>query len=68
MHDEVDTFTSGHADSEQTACLVGADEHDEAFDIEHSDRVAVGRQHVVVADPVPACARQDRRIRLINLP
>ena len=54
-------------DLQKTACLIDADQHDEAVPFEHSDRVLTGMQHVVVADPVSACARQDRRIHGVNL-
>jgi hypothetical protein len=41
MNDELDTFGAREADLEKLAGLVGADEHREFVEREHSDRVAV---------------------------
>lgn len=40
MHDELDTFGRREADLEKLAGLVGADQHREFVEREHSDRVA----------------------------
>lgn len=59
MNDELDTFSRREADLEKLAGLVGADQHREFVEREHSERVAVRVQHVVVGDSVLASARQD---------
>lgn len=41
---------------------VGTDEHGEVVEVEHSDRVSVGVQHVVVGDLVSAGGTHDHRI------
>ena len=48
MNDELDTFGVGDDDLEHSPGGVGADEHVEIIEVEHSDRVAVGVEHVVV--------------------
>ena len=45
MDDELDAFGGGDTDLEESPSGVSGDEGDE---IEHSDRVAVGVEHVVV--------------------
>jgi hypothetical protein len=67
VHEELDTLGGRHPDLEQPAALVGADQHDQVVDGEHSNRVAVSVKHVVVADPVRACTAQDHRIHTIKL-
>ena len=67
MHDEVDALSRRYPDLQQAACLISADQHDQTVDLEHSNRVLIGMQHVIVADPVSACARQDRWVHGVNL-
>ena len=67
MDDEIHTFTGRHAYLEEAPGVVGTDQHDEIVRIEDADRVAVGVEHVVVADPVFAGARQDHGVHGINL-
>jgi hypothetical protein len=47
---------------------VAADEHGEVVECEHSDRVVVGVEDVIVCDPVLAGARHDDGIHDVNLP
>lgn len=54
MNDELDTLACRHADLEEAAGLVGADQHHEVVKAKHSNRVAIGVQHVVIADSVLA--------------
>jgi len=68
MNDELNAFSRGDANFEHAAGGVSADEHVEVVEIEHSDRVSVGVQHVVIGDPVLACTRHDHGIHEINLP
>ena len=67
MNDEFDTLGGCHAKFESSAAFVGAYEHDEVVKVEDSDGVAVSVEHVVVGDPVFACAGQDDRVHLVNL-
>jgi hypothetical protein len=55
VNNELDPLGLGHTDLQQAGGGVGADEHGEVVEVEHSDRVAVGVEHVVVCDPVLAC-------------
>jgi hypothetical protein len=68
VDDEVDSFGCGDSDLEQASGFVGSDQHDEVVEIEDSDWVAVGVEHVIVKDPVFAGARQDHGIHEFNLP
>lgn len=52
VNDEVDRLRAGDADLHKTRRLVRADEHGEIVEVEHSDRVSLGVQDVVVDDPV----------------
>lgn len=67
MHDELNAFAGCHTELKQVPCLVGADQHDQVVEALHSDRVAIGVQHVVVVDPVLAGGRHDHGIHTINL-
>ncbi len=67
MDDELDTFGCGNSDLEESPDCVGSHEHDEIIEVEHTDWVSVGVQHVVVEDTVPAGARQDHGIHIIKL-
>ena len=62
MNDEVDSVCAGDTDFEQAAIRSGADEHGEIVEIEHSSRVSVSVEHVIVCDPVFACTVQDNGI------
>ena len=42
MDDELDAVTDGDADLEQTAAVIGADQHRESVEVEDPYRVAVG--------------------------
>jgi hypothetical protein len=68
VDDELHAFSRRHSDLEQAPRLVGADQHDEIVEIEDSDWVAVGVEHVIVIDPVVAGACQDHGIHAVNLP
>jgi hypothetical protein len=63
VDDELDTLGGGDADLEHAAGGVGTYQHVHVVEVEHSDRVSVGVEHVVVCDPVLASARQDHRTR-----
>lgn len=47
---------------------VGANEHGEVIEVEHSNWVSVGVQHVVIGDLVLAGGTHDHRIHTVNLP
>ena len=66
MNDELDAFTGGHADLEQTPRRIRADQHDEVFKHEDADGIAVSMEHVVVADPVFARTRQDYGVHMLS--
>jgi len=51
VNDELDFFCLGDTDFEHASIDSSADEHDEVVEIEHSDRVAVGVEHVIVCSP-----------------
>jgi hypothetical protein len=51
VDDELDPFGGDHADFETSRGVVGADEHGQIIDFEHTDRVAVGVKDVVVGSP-----------------
>ena len=67
MNDELDTLSGCDTDFEHPPGTVGADEHVEIVEVEHSNRVSVGVEHVGICDPVSACARHDHGIHNINL-
>ncbi len=48
MDDELDAVTNRNSDFEHPAAVIGADQHAESIEVEHSDRVAVGVEHVGV--------------------
>lgn len=51
MNNELHTVTRHYTDLEQASGLVTTDQHDETIEIKDSDWIAVGVEHVVVADP-----------------
>ena len=68
MNDELDSVTDRNPNFEHPAAVIGTDQHGEAVEVEDSDRVAVGVEHVGVGDPVLSSARQNHRIHSIKLP
>lgn len=68
MDDELDSAADRDSDFEHSAAAIGADQHGETVEVEDSNRVAVGVEHVVVGDPVLSSARQNHRIHFIKLP
>jgi hypothetical protein len=66
MDNELDTFTGDHAYLEQTPSRIGADQHDEVVKHEDADGVAMSVNHVVVADPVFAGAREDYGVHVLS--
>lgn len=56
MDDELHAFFCDDSDLGQAPGPVGADQHDETIEIEDSDWVAVGVEHVTVTDPLFAGA------------
>lgn len=68
MNDELDSVTDRDSDFEHPAAVISADQHGESVEVEDSDRVAVGVEHVGVGDPVLSSARQNHRIHPIKLP
>ena len=56
MNDELDTLSHRDTDIEHPTRLVRADEHREIIERKRSDRVAEGREHVVVGES-RACER-----------
>lgn len=67
MRNELHAFTGDHAYLEEPSGFVGSDQHDEVVQLEDSDGVAIGVEHVSITDPVFAGACQDHRIHAINL-
>ena len=62
MNDDRAVAAVDDADFEQVACLVGTDEHRQAFlEVVDQDRMVESVDHVVVADAVLACADGDQR-------
>jgi hypothetical protein len=47
VDDELDTLGGGDADLEHAAGGVGTYQHVQVVEVEHSDRVSVGVEHVV---------------------
>ncbi len=68
MDDELDPVTDRYSDFEHPAAVIGADQHGESVEVEDSDRVAVGMEHVGVGDPVLSSAHQNHRIHPVKLP
>jgi hypothetical protein len=58
---------SANADLEEAPGLICTDQHDQVIHGEHSDRMAVGVEHVQIADPVLAGTLQYHGIHDINL-
>jgi hypothetical protein len=52
MNDELDAIGCGNTNLQDECCVVWADQHDEVIELEYSDWVAVGVEHVVVVDPM----------------
>jgi hypothetical protein len=59
---------SARPTSSRPTTAVSPDQHDEITDLEHTNRVTVSTEHVIVLDPVLAGARQHHRIHGVNLP
>lgn len=68
MHHEVDGIGIRDADLNQPSRLIRTDEHGEVVEGEHSDRVPVSVQDVVVEDPVLSSTPENYRIHNVNLP
>ncbi len=68
MDDELDSLTDRDADLEHPAAVIGADQHGETIEVEDSDRVAVGVEHVGIGHPVLSSTRQNHGIHPIKLP
>ena len=68
LDEELDAFTDGDSDLQESPGAIGADKQREVVEGEDSDGVAVGVEHVVVADPVFACTVEHDGIDLINVP
>ena len=68
MNDELDAVTDRNSDFEHPAAVIGTDQHGESIEVEDSDGVAVGVEHVGVGDPVLSSARQNHWIHPIKLP
>ena len=49
---ELDAVTDRNSDFEHPAAVIGTDQHGESIEVEDSDGVAVGVEHVGVGDPV----------------
>jgi len=68
VDDELDSVTDCDADFKHPAAVIGADQHGESVEVEDSDRVVVGVEHVGIRDPVLSSALQNHRIHPIKLP
>jgi hypothetical protein len=68
MDDELDSVTNSYPNLEQPTTEAGADQHRQAVEVEDSDGVSVGVEHVFVWDPVLSSARKNHGIHCIKLP
>lgn len=59
MDGQLDTFSTGTTHLHESARPVSADQHDEIIEPEHSHGIAIGMEHVVILDPVPARTRHN---------
>jgi hypothetical protein len=66
MDDELDAFCCSDADFEHPSC-VSSNQHHEIVQLEHSDRVSEGVEHVIVRDPVFAGTRHNHRIHVYQV-
>lgn len=62
MHDELDSVAHRDTDLEHSAAVIGTDQHRQTVEVEDSDGVSVGVEHVVISDPVLSSACQNHRI------
>ena len=59
----------GDTDLEEPRRFIGADEHDQIIEFEHSNGIALGVDHVLVADGgVPSSARKNHGLHHLKLP
>jgi hypothetical protein len=68
VDDELDTLGGGDADLEHAAGGVGTYQHVQVVEVEHSDRVSVGVEHVVSAIPCLRVLAKITGSTTINLP
>jgi len=68
MDDELDALALSDSDLEEPAVRIGADQHHEITKIEHTDRVPVNVQHVLISDPVLSGTLSNHGIHAIKLP
>ncbi len=54
VHDELESVTHRYPNFEQSATEVGADQHRQTVEVEDSNGVSVGVEHVVVWTSAPA--------------
>ena len=67
MDNELDPFTFGNSNLKNTTVLICADQHYYVAEIEHTDRVPIGMQHVLILDPMLAGTVQNHEIRTVKL-
>ena len=67
MDNELDAFAFGNSDLENTTVLICADQHQYVAEIEHTDWVPIGMQHVLILDPVLAGTIQNHGIHAVKL-
>jgi len=68
MNNELHTLCHSNTDLEKVPVDRGADQHDQIFDLEHSNWIAVGVEHVFIRDSVLSGTFKNHRIHIINLP
>jgi hypothetical protein len=62
VDDEVRPLGASHADLEELTGGTRPDQHGQVIKDEDADGMSVSVEHVVVSDPLSACARQDEWI------
>jgi hypothetical protein len=67
MDNELDAFSFGNSDLKNPSVLICADQHQYVAEIEHTDRVPIGMQHVLILDPVLAGTIQSHGILTVKL-
>lgn len=68
MNDELHAVADGHTDLEQVTSVVGTYKHGQAVQVEDTDGMAIGVEHLDVGDPMLACTRKNDRIHAIKIP
>ena len=67
MDNELNPFAFGDTDLQKTTVLICADQHHKITKVEHTDRIPIGVQNVLISDPVPAGTLQNHGVHMIKL-